>query len=485
MFDYEYATVSHHLNVRLVDEIVVPEAIPLGRLAPYGAKPSKVFRYPGLKEEYYLYDFQPDTTMLEQLGIDTRRDRRRASSGAERDAVPSPREPPVRAGRRRPRRQTQRDPGRSSRAPTSSAEHYSSLGLANVVVPEKAIDGLSLIAAADFVIGAGGTMNREAVALGTPAYTMFAGRLGAVDERLIAENRLGRAASADDVTLKKKSRHTVQAERRDPQLFVDEILAVARRRLARASRSRCYDWLPAARAQRAARRSVRRGRPRPGDTVRERLFVSRHRIWQIVIDAALVSLAFICRYLLRFDFDDPARVRPSAPLGDRAGRRRQPGCSFHALRPVQQVVALFGRARPRRPFWRRSPPWPWAWSSPSTWPTRCSPPIYGRWHNDITAHRLPWSVLALDWLLVLRPDGRRAAAGPHLCRRALARELGRDRKRCWWWRRRRRRARRARDARHAPASATGPSASSTTTRKRRTCASTACAWSAPPATCPR
>ena len=38
MFDYEYATVSHHLNVRLVDEIVVPEAIPLSRLAPYGAR---------------------------------------------------------------------------------------------------------------------------------------------------------------------------------------------------------------------------------------------------------------------------------------------------------------------------------------------------------------------------------------------------------------------------------------------------------------
>ncbi len=62
---------------------------------------------------------------------------------------------------------------------------------------------------------------------------MFAGRLGAVDERLIAEHRLGRAASADDVALKKKARHTVVAERRDPQLFVDEILAVAQRRLAR------------------------------------------------------------------------------------------------------------------------------------------------------------------------------------------------------------------------------------------------------------
>ena len=231
MFDYEYATVSHHLNVRLVDEIVVPEAIPLSRLAPYGATPQKVFRYPGLKEEYYLYDFQPDPGVLDQLGIDRRR-----VVGVLRPAphvtLYHRHENPLfdqvvdeLAARRNvtlviiPRTDEQR-------------EHYAGLGLTNVVVPERAVDGLSLIAAADFVMGAGGTMNREAVALGTPAYTMFAGRLGAVDERLIAEGRLHRAYSADDVTVKKKGRHSVVAERRDPQLFVDEILAVARRRIA-------------------------------------------------------------------------------------------------------------------------------------------------------------------------------------------------------------------------------------------------------------
>ena len=58
------------------------------------------------------------------------------------------------------------------------------------VVPERAIDAQSLIAYADLVISAGGTMNREAVALGTPVYTTFEGRLGAVDERLIDEGRL-------------------------------------------------------------------------------------------------------------------------------------------------------------------------------------------------------------------------------------------------------------------------------------------------------
>jgi len=141
--------------------------------------------------------------------------------------------PLFRPGTRGPRRPTATSLWWSQPRTDEQRRHYSSLGLANVVVPEKAVDGLSLIAAADFVIGAGGTMNREAVALGTPALHDVRRRLGASDERLIAEGRLGRAASADDVAVKKKSRHTVQAERRDPQLFVDEILSVARRRLLR------------------------------------------------------------------------------------------------------------------------------------------------------------------------------------------------------------------------------------------------------------
>ena len=57
-------------------------------------------------------------------------------------------------------------------------------------MPEHAIDAQSLVAYADLVISAGGTMNREAVALGTPVFTTFEGRLGAVDEALLREGRL-------------------------------------------------------------------------------------------------------------------------------------------------------------------------------------------------------------------------------------------------------------------------------------------------------
>ena len=134
-------------------------------------------------------------------------------------------------------------------------------------------------------------MNREAVALGTPAYTMFAGRLGAVDERLIAEGRLGRAASADDVALKKKGRHTVAGRTPRPA-------ALRRRDPGRGAAApgpptaRAGAMIEGAGARARAQRDGRPPRPSaPGDPVRERLFISRHRIWQIVIDAGLVALA--------------------------------------------------------------------------------------------------------------------------------------------------------------------------------------------------
>ena len=89
------------------------------------------------------------------------------------------------------------------------------------IVPEQAIDAQSLIAYADLVVSAGGTMNREAVALGTPVWTTFQGRLGAVDERLIAEGRLRTLGRAEDVVLAKRAPRTRDAERirRDPALL--------------------------------------------------------------------------------------------------------------------------------------------------------------------------------------------------------------------------------------------------------------------------
>jgi len=66
---------------------------------------------------------------------------------------------------------------------------------AKVIMPREALDGANLVAAADLVVSAGGTMNREAAALGVPAISVYAGRWAAIDEQLIAEGRLRRLTS--------------------------------------------------------------------------------------------------------------------------------------------------------------------------------------------------------------------------------------------------------------------------------------------------
>ena len=68
-------------------------------------------------------------------------------------------------------------------------------------------------------------MNLEAVALGTPVWTTFEGRLGAVDERLIAEGRLHRLERAEELVLEKRTGAAGERVRRDPQVLVELLSA--------------------------------------------------------------------------------------------------------------------------------------------------------------------------------------------------------------------------------------------------------------------
>ena len=97
-------------------------------------------------------------------------------------------------------------------------------GAANLVVPERAIDAQSLIAYADLVVSAGGTMNREAVALGTPVFTTFTGRMGGVDEALIADGRLRVLDDPAALELRKRRTPVGVLHPRDPALLVDGAL---------------------------------------------------------------------------------------------------------------------------------------------------------------------------------------------------------------------------------------------------------------------
>jgi predicted glycosyltransferase len=223
MFDYEWATVQHTVNCRLAQAVVVPEVIPPGRLDRYGAR-GKLGRYPGLKEEYYLADFEPDPAVLGELGLDP---------GAPLAVVRTP--PAVslyhrfendRFGAVLRRLRDHDPPVQTVVLPRTDEQRAELTGAGGFVVPERAIDAQSLIAFADLVVSAGGTMNREAVALGTPVYTTFEGRPGAVDDALIAEGRLRRLDDPDALVVRRRERAEGAARvRRDPALLVDLLCA--------------------------------------------------------------------------------------------------------------------------------------------------------------------------------------------------------------------------------------------------------------------
>ena len=118
------------------------------------------------------------------------------------------------------------------------------LGLPSLHVPEHAVDAQSLVALADLVVSAGGTMNREAVALGTPVYTTFAGRLGGVDEGLIREGRLVRSPTPTALELSKREPGRRGRIRRDPRLLLDLLLPSAPSRLRGAPRWRTHHRSP-------------------------------------------------------------------------------------------------------------------------------------------------------------------------------------------------------------------------------------------------
>ncbi len=73
MHDYEYAVTQHRIGCRLAKRVMFPDTVPAERLRRFGVGPGKLFPYPGLKEEYYLYDFEPDPDSLKRLSVDTER----------------------------------------------------------------------------------------------------------------------------------------------------------------------------------------------------------------------------------------------------------------------------------------------------------------------------------------------------------------------------------------------------------------------------
>jgi predicted glycosyltransferase len=200
LMDYEHQP-ANHLAFRLASRVIVPRAFPAGELKRFGASTRKVKRYDGTKEDVYLAGFTPDPDFAHTL---------RGLNIESENVLVIARPPAREALYHRFENElfdellsylSARDQVKVILLPRSNAqrEGYEARTSPNLIMPREALDGSNLIAAADLVVSAGGTMNREAAALGVPAVSVYAGKWAAIDEELMREGRLQRIASREEI----------------------------------------------------------------------------------------------------------------------------------------------------------------------------------------------------------------------------------------------------------------------------------------------
>jgi predicted glycosyltransferase len=200
--DYEGARVEHHINFRLADKVMFPDVVPFEALRELGLDRRRYRPFRGLKEHVALADFRPDVTVPGQLGLDSDR--------------------PV-AVLRPPATMSLYHRGIENRLfdgvvthllssevqvvllPRTAEQAAMYAGRPGIIVPKTPIDGPSLLYAADVVVSAGGSMNREAAVLGVPTWTTFAGTMGAVDRMLIQTGRMRQLEDPAQISVSKRT----------------------------------------------------------------------------------------------------------------------------------------------------------------------------------------------------------------------------------------------------------------------------------------
>jgi predicted glycosyltransferase len=234
ILDYEYIAMMGFIRP---DWIFVPQMIPDSKeLAPK----RHVLRYPGLKEDVYVPRLQQNPSVKNQLGFDGD------------DIVVTVRPPAIEAHYHNPEAEVLLDaalnfltqapdvrvillPRNDSQARTLRETWGKWITNHKFVIPEHAVDGINLIWFSDLVVSGGGTMNREAAALGVPVYSIFRGKIGAVDRQLQQEGRLILIESVEDIRTKivlerrQKNEQQIGNERPALQAIVDGIRDITKR----------------------------------------------------------------------------------------------------------------------------------------------------------------------------------------------------------------------------------------------------------------
>jgi predicted glycosyltransferase len=225
--DYEFQP-ANHLAFRCASLVAVPDCYPLDRLRLQGARPRRTWRYPGFKEHISLAGFTADPGYLASRDVERSRPLVVVRPPADMALYHRFENPLFGALLRR---LTRGDVTVVLLARTNTqAEELEAAGFGDLVWHGEPLDGRQLVAGADLVVSAGGSMNREAAVLGTPACSIYAGQLAAVDRVLIAQGRLTLLQTRADVERlpirSKPTRDPVTIDDRLVRAFVDRLLSL-------------------------------------------------------------------------------------------------------------------------------------------------------------------------------------------------------------------------------------------------------------------
>jgi predicted glycosyltransferase len=215
--DYE-GNPGLHIVCRVAQKILTPRFFSKQNLFRYGASENKIIHYNGLKENIYLNSFIPDPSFFKKAGIPsekfiiTMRPESNVSAYHEFENPLFDETLKYIVNQKNtfvillPRNMKQR-------------EKYQALGLPNVMIPSHVLNGPNLVYHSDLVIGAGGTMNREAVVLGSFVYSLFMGLLGSVDKYLIDSGKMNWIRSRSEIpTIKIQKKQQSNYKRTDDTL---------------------------------------------------------------------------------------------------------------------------------------------------------------------------------------------------------------------------------------------------------------------------
>lgn len=222
VLDNEHALAANKLTLPLCDQIILPRTIDVWRVLECGADPNALLRFNGTCELNHLQNFQYNPQIFQELDLDL-----------EKDKTILMRPEPALAS------YLQTDCRKSVLSPIVEAleAHANILVIprfreqeeifeddGNVTIIHPPVDTFSLMKACDLVIGAGGTMNREAALLGTPVISCYPGKLLAVDSYYIKKGLMKRSTDLDDIV--KISLEQILGERKELKIETDDLFQI-------------------------------------------------------------------------------------------------------------------------------------------------------------------------------------------------------------------------------------------------------------------